>query len=393
MTGTVNPTARVGSKVRWLSVVAGMGVVAAGVLPGFLSASLAPRIARDFAFGESALGLAIGLFYLVCAVLSWLAGGWVERLGTMRALRLGGASSAASCFGVALFAQSAVALTALIIVGGLGNALAGPAVSSLLRRDVPEERHGMALGLQQAGAPAGTLIAGLSLPAVAIPFGWRWAFVLAAVLSLVSAAAAAGRGGDGAPIGPRRPRAAGARTGAKPVRIVALSAALASFASIGLIAFLVIYAVRSGMSEGQAGLLLGAASVLSMLSRAGSGALADRPRTDPLVIVAAVLLLAAAATLLLLLATPLAVSVAALVALGVGWGWGGPMTLAVIRASPDSPAWAVGVMMAGLFGGAVAGPLVLGVLADRGEFGVAWLICSACALLAAIAALAARRHR
>ena len=64
---------------------------------------------------------------------------------------------------------------------------------------------------------------------------------------------------------------------------------------------------------------------------------------------------------------------AALVAGSLGWAWPGGLNLAVVQRSPEAPAWAVGVMMTGLFAGAVAGPLLVGVLADHGHFDGAWL--------------------
>lgn len=390
----VNPGISARREVRWTPVVAGAAVVVAGVLPGFLTASLAPRIGRDFSFGESGLGLAIALFYIVSALASSLAGGVVERVGTTRALRLGGASSAACCLAVVLLAHSTASITALLLVGGIGNALAGPSVAALLRSEIDPGRQGFAFGVQQSGAPIGSLLAGLALPAVAIPFGWRWAFVAGAGLALLGStiAARSSRGSDGAASTGRGERA-GPRTGAAFARVLALSAGLASVSSVGLISFLVLYAVDSGMSEGHAGLVLAAASVLATASRIGFGALGDRARWDPLVIVAAMLVAAAAGLLVLIVATPLAVAVGALIALGVGWGWAGPMTLAAVRRSPESAAWVVGVMMSGLFAGAVAGPAALGILAGRDMFAAAWSLCAACAVGAAAAALVARRLR
>src|SRR5947209_17500122 len=64
----------------WRSLVAGAIVVATGAMPGFLSASLAPRIRTDFGFSASSLGLAIAVFYAACALLSTPAGHLVERI-------------------------------------------------------------------------------------------------------------------------------------------------------------------------------------------------------------------------------------------------------------------------------------------------------------------------
>jgi hypothetical protein len=50
-------------------------------------------------------------------------------------------------------------------------------------------------------------------------------------------------------------------------------------------------------------------------------------------------------------------------------------------------------MMTGLFVGAIAGPLVVGFLAEGGRFGTAWLACGAFSLLAAGTVVAVTRRR
>ena len=103
---------RLGARGR-RALVTGTALVVAGVLPGFLTASLAPRIRGDFAFGPSTLGLAIAIFYVVCTLTSTPSGRLVERIGWSGGMRLTAAFTAASCFAVALFAHSAAGLIAL----------------------------------------------------------------------------------------------------------------------------------------------------------------------------------------------------------------------------------------------------------------------------------------
>jgi hypothetical protein len=74
---------------------------------------------------------------------------------------------------------------------------------------------------------------------------------------------------------------------------------------------------------------------------------------------------------------------AALLAGSLGWAWPGGLNLAVVQRSPGAPAWAVGVMMTGLFVGAVGGPLLTGFLAEHDLFTLAWIACAGLALLAA----------
>jgi MFS family permease len=358
-----------------------------GVLPGFLAASLAPRIDADFAFSEAALGVAVAIVYIVCAVLSSPAGNVVERLGARQAMLVGAATTVVCCLGVALVADSAVALVALLVVGGVGNALAAPAASGVIDRHVPSSHHGVAFGAMQAGAPIGAVFAGLALPAVAIPFGWRWAFVITAALAAAAALAAPATGRRAAAdAGSRPPR------GLSSVHALAVVALFASAAGTGLISFIVLYAVESGIAEGPAGLLLAGLSLAAATSRVILGIALDRRGGDPLGPVSWMQLAGAAGLVLLIVGEPAAVVLGALVAGAVGWAWPGALTSAVVARAPGAPAWAVGVMMAGLFAGAVTGPLATGLLAHREQFTAAWLLLAACALAAGgLVAVVSRR--
>ena len=152
---------------------------------------------------------------------------------------------------------------------------------------------------------------------------------------------------------------------------------------MGLVSFIVLYAVESGLSESAAGLLLGALSLAAATSRIVLGLALDRGGGDPLRPVAAMLLAGAGGLVLLIAGAPAAVVAGALVTGGIGWAWPGALTSAVVARAPGAPAWAVGVMMAGLFAGAVTGPLATGLLADRGQFTAAWLTLAVFALAAA----------
>ena len=367
------------------ALVAGPCLMITGVLPAFLTASLASRIPADFALGDSGVGLAIAIFHVMCAISSTPAGRLVERIGPEAGMRIAAALTAVSCVAIAALAKSALSLTALLLVGGVANAFGGPSVAALLRREVAVHRQGLAFGAQQSGATLGSLLAGLALPLVAIPFGWRWAFLAVAGLALAAAALAPAGQAVRAPAAVR-PR------GLTSVHALAVAAAFASAAGVGFISFLILYAERSGMSQAAAGLLLGAVSLAATASRVGMGVLADRRGQEPLRPVAAMLAVSIAGYLLLIAGEPALIVVAALLAGSAGWSWPSGLTLAVVQRSPGAPAWAVGVLMAGLFTGAILGPLVVGVLAEHERFAVAWGTCATCAFLAAVTVSATRRR-
>ena len=367
------------------ALVAGPCLMISGVLPAFLIASLASRIPEDFALGDSGVGLAIAIFHVMCAISSTPAGRLVERIGPQAGMRIAAALTAVSCLAIAALAQSAVSLTALLLIGGVANAFGGPSVAALLRREVAVHRQGLAFGAQQSGATLGSLLAGLALPLIAIPFGWRWAFLAVAGLALAAAALAPA----GATV--RAPAAVRPR-GLTSVHALAVAAAFASAAGVGFISFLILYAERSGMSQAAAGLLLGAVSLAATASRIGMGVLADRRGQEPLRPVAVMLAVSIAGYLLLIAGEPALIVVAALLAGSAGWSWPSGLTLAVVQRSPGAPAWAVGVLMAGLFTGAILGPLVVGILAEHERFAVAWGTCATCAFFAAVTVSATRRR-
>jgi MFS family permease len=370
-------------------IVTGTALIVAGVLPGFLTASLAPRIRHDFTFGDSVLGLAVATFYLTCMVGSTPFGHLVERIGARRGMQVGAALTAVSCLAIAALADSARALIVILVLAGLGNAIGGPAVSALLRRTVDTGRHGLAFGAQQSGASIGALLAGVALPAVAIPFGWRWAYAIAAALAIAAVAVAPAP----APGEPPKLRAhpESAPHHLTSIRALAVAATLASAAGVGFIAFLVTYSIDQGIGEGAAGLLLGAVSLTATISRVGLGVVADRSGGDPLRLTAWILAGSAVGYLLLIAGEPAVIVIAALLVGSIGWSWPGTLTLAVVSRRQEAPAWAVGVMMSGLFAGAAGGPLLVGLLAEHEHFTAAWSLCAGLALAAAATIALTRR--
>jgi predicted MFS family arabinose efflux permease len=200
-----------------------------------------------------------------------------------------------------------------------------------------------------------------------------------------------------APPAPRHiPRPAPGKRGRPPkglgvVHAIGLTAFFASAASVGFISFLVTYSVEKGIDESEAGVLLAVVSLCAAISRIGLGAVADRAGQDALRPVPAMFLVSAGAYLLLIVGEPVLIVVAALLAGSFGWAWPGALNLAVVQHTPQAPAWAVGVMLAGLFAGAVAGPLTLGILGDAGHFTAGWVLCATFALLATLTVVAIRR--
>jgi len=373
---------------RWIgALVASTLLVAGTTMPGFLVAALAPSISQSFEFGPAEIGLAIALFNGVGALVSTRGGRWTDEFGAVAMLTGGVGLAAAASLALGALAGSAVAVTVALAVVGVGRAAATPVAGLLASSHVAPGRRGVTIGAQQAGAPLGSLAAGLALPLLAGPLGWRAIFAMASAL-MVGSAYAVRRQLDGSmPV--RRARADRGRRrerpgpSLRPVRVAALANTLGNAAAFGLSSFLVVYAVDNGISVGTAGALLAAVSLLSAATRVLLGHRADRRgEGDRMNAVIALLAAATVGYLVLILGTPGAIVAGAIVG-GLGWGWGGLVMLAVVEYQREAPAEAISLTMTGIFLGACIGPLIAGVLAAQFSYTATWIACAAMAVAAA----------
>jgi MFS family permease len=388
---------------RTLATTAAATIVC--IFPPFLLGAMAVQVRADLAFSESGIGLAVGAFFLVASGLSAVMGRWAERVGGGRALRMAALWAAAAQLLIAVGARSLVLLTISLGIAGAANALAQPAANLVIARALPADRQGIGFAVKQSAIPFSTFLGGIAVPALALTFGWRWAFITAAALAVASAAAvnggaaatAAKRHPDGDTVGDPLvafPAGAGFGTGGSgsegrlpmPVMaVLALGAGLGAAAAGTLGAFLVSAGVDAGLSEGTAGLALTLGSGLGILSRLCAGVLADRRSGGHLRWVAAMLALGSFGYLLFATGKPGLLLAGLPLAFGAGWAWPGLFNLAVVLANPASPGAATGITQTGTYAGAVLGPLLFGLVAERMSFGRAWWLAALMSWLAAAA--------
>jgi MFS family permease len=375
----------------------GMGLaivtLAACALPLFLTASFAVAIRADLGLATSDIGIAVAAFWVVATLGALPSGRLVDRIGPARGLRLAGACVGVGSLGIAAFAYSFWPFALLLALTGLGNALVKPAMSVLIKRELSAGVQGTTFGLQQSGPPLGSIVAGLALPTAGALLGWRGVFAVGAALAV--AATAAVRGGDvlaqpgpddadPVPTRPRRRRA---------TALLLLGGTVASGVANGLIAYVVVFSVESGLSPSEAGWLLTAAGITCVVTRIALGVLADRRPRPHLPQMAGLLLISVAGFALLAVDAAWSTVAGCVLALGIGWGWAGLYVLTAVERSGQSPGRAVGAAATGTFAGAIFGPLIVGLLADAASFAAAWLACASLSLVAAAAFTGARRLR
>jgi len=373
-----NKLALTGERNWVATTLTAMAVDTVGVLPIFLTGVMALQIQAAIDLQIETLGYVFASYFTAAAILAVPLGRLSERTGPALSLRIGTVLSMVALLGISIVPMVMV-LILLTALAGVGTAFTRPATSLLLSRAVTPERQGLAFGLRNSAIPAAALLSGIAVPAIALTIGWRWAFAGATVVGVVVLW-----------ILPRtipRPdeeRIDGQADMALSLMVwAAIAAALASTAAVSLGAYTVLTAVRAGMTEATAGILIAVASVVGVASRIGIGHWSDRRSGSQMDIVVAMMTMGGAAYALIAVGSGPLLWIAVPAAYATGWAYYGSYYLSIIRLNPVAPGAAIGIAQAGAFSGSIIGPITLGILASRYSFAEAWIAASVAGLVAA----------
>ena len=368
---------------------------AAMALPVFLLATMAVQMRGSLHFGPTGLGLAIGGYYLGAATCSVPGSRLAEAIGGARVMRLLLLAGAAVELAIAEGATTWVTLSVLLIVSGALSGAMSPGTNLFLARRSARERQGFVFGLKQAAVPLASLLGGLAVPGIALSVGWRWAFVAAGVVTLGSMLLVPASRTPLADRRRQRREQPPPEVDTLPLIVLGAAFGLGILAASGCIAFLVSAATALGIANGTAGLLTAAAAGAAIAVRVAVGAAADRRQDGHFRVVAAMVGVGVLGYLALAVGTAdhshLLFVVGAVVGLGVGWGWNGLFTFAIVRAHPAAPAAATGVTQVGGRVGGMIGPAAVGAIAGQVSYTVAWFVAGGTGVLAALAIVAGSR--
>lgn len=378
--------------VPWRLVTLAILIVVVSTQPVFLLGAAFLSVGPEFGFGPTGLGVLTAGFFLSASLASAPLGRVVQRIGWKRSVRFNASVSGAILIVIAVAARNIVVFALLIVMAGLVYGLSNPAANLALAEHVDPRRRALIFGLKHAGIPASTLIAGLAIPAVIVHLGWRAAYAIAALISLVvwalSLAADEPVVASDAVDPERRvePMSTGMLIG------LALGASFATWGAIALSTYLVAAAVDRGLTEVQAGWLLFAGSAASISARVTAGHITDRVRGRGFGAITALTGTGVVVFSLLGAASGAYFVALVLAAFATGWGWPGLMTYTVVNANAGTAASSSGITQAGIFFGAGAGPIVLGVVVEHWGFNPVWIVV-ACTLAAAATVVAVVGHR
>jgi MFS family permease len=164
---------------RQIGLLYGIGVVAAGQLG--IVPPLVTALQRDLDLSLTGAGIAVSAITLVGAALGLPAGDWSERIGHLRALRLGVTVMAIAAAVCAVASEGSVLLAARCLAGA-GYLLVVVAAPSLMFAAAGPRHQSLALALWGTFVPTGIALAGLATAALADRVGWRTIFLADAVL-------------------------------------------------------------------------------------------------------------------------------------------------------------------------------------------------------------------
>lgn len=241
-------------------------------------------IRAEFGLSDTQYGLLTGPAFIFVYALSSVTFGWLADR-TSRARLIGVAVGLWSAMTALCGMAQNFAMLALARAGiGVGEGGANPASFSLICDHFPPERRANAIALFQVGSTIGMLFSFVLASQIALAWGWRATFLLAAVPGLVLAALSLrllhepprGQHDDSAA---RPPRGLAATLGElvanRAFVWLTAAASIGTFSSLGMVVWLPQFFIRyHGMDQSSVGLLLGPVATLGLIVGIAAGGLA-----------------------------------------------------------------------------------------------------------------------
>jgi ACS family hexuronate transporter-like MFS transporter len=171
-------------RIRWWIVWTLFGSTVVNYVDRQTFSVLAPVISRELHFSHVDLSRIISAFQFSYAGM-WLIGGvLLDIIGT----RLGLALAVIWWSLISIltgFANSVSSFRGFRFLLGIGEGCNWPGASKTVAEWFPAKERGVAVAIFDSGSSVGGLIAGFTVPWIAILFGWRYAFVLTGLLGFL----------------------------------------------------------------------------------------------------------------------------------------------------------------------------------------------------------------
>lgn len=363
-----------------------------GALPVFLVSGLGVQIRAEFGVSTSIFGLTIALSFVAGALAGPVGGRLADRFGAQRSIAMGAIVSITALAGIGIASSEVWHLAVFLVIGGVGLSMIDPGLAVLVTRVVSPRRQGLAFGIKEASIPIASLVAGVSVPVVALTLGWRWAGVVAVIpiavlvyllpkLPKLAVSPRPVRSANPAAKNTSSTRNGGPRGAV--IAIVAIATTLGMTSASGAGVFLPQSAVAIGLSESAAGLLLAAASGAGVIARVLLSSAADRRHDVQFRFIAVLLGVGALAMMAGSSGVTALLVIASVGVFAAAWAWSGLLFVSLVRLMPDAPGRAAGIGLVGLAAGNALGPPLFGFVAEQASFAQAWHAAAALGTIAA----------
>jgi len=373
-----------------------LAMVAATQMPAGLGI-LAPFMRDDLGVSRTQIGLLITTSVLGAAVISPLMGRVVDAVGGRKGTALLFISAGIGLLGLAV-TSSYWWMLVPVAIAALAQAFGNPATNKLIATHTSPGRRGIVTGIKQSGVQVGIFVAGLTMPAVAAAWGWRWAIGLVVVVPLVGLVMALVLLPSDERTVVDDPTDAGGGADRLPAAITFLTAYGALMGFGAAYTFLVpLFAEEAlGMSEQAGGAAAGLIGFVSLFARIAWSRYADaHGRHDLTLAILAVGSVGAALVFMMAQeGAPWLLWIGAIATGVTSSSWNSVGMLAVIdHAGEEKSGRASGIVMFGFLAGLGIAPTLFGWLVDRtGSYTPMWLISvGALGLAAALAVWWVRR--
>lgn len=339
-------------------------------------AILASELLAAFSAERWQIGALVTATMFAGAAASPSMGQLADRIGARRMVVTTLVGSGLALLAIAVSATYWMLVVAAI-ASGVMQATANPGTNKLIAERIPGGSRGIITGIKQSGVRAGSVVGGLSLPALEAAFGWQWAVAVFAFISVgLGLVAHQTLGAD-----PTSMSEASSKAPTKPVpsfvKRLAGYGFLLGLGGAALITYLPLYAQEElGYSTASAGVLAAVGATVGVVSRIGAGYVSERSGRDlPMLFAMAVLAVIATGLFIAAPHLPLLIWLgAAVVGMSVT-AWNSVGMLAVIQGVPSETAGrSSGVVLFGFLFGWGAGAPIMGWTVDRlGTYLPGWI--------------------
>ena len=145
---------------------------------------LAPTLQRELRWTETDYGDIVSWFSLAYAFGFLIAGRLIDRIGIKRGLGAAVVVWSIAAMAHAL-ARTAAGFSVARALLGLGESAIFPGAIKTVAEWFPKRERALAAGLFNAGTNTGAIVAPLLVPAIALRWGWQWAFIITGALGFL----------------------------------------------------------------------------------------------------------------------------------------------------------------------------------------------------------------